>query len=221
MDDHDYDGARRSSDFDQPIDPSGYTLEAFVPASEEASGAGNSSPAEQPRFQPKLVNLRQSAEPAPRFKKNFKKQLPQIVGSSTQTKHVRELISLYAEDDSPVIITGETGVGKELVARHLHALSPRHGSAFSPINAGGMPESLAAAELFGHAKGAYTGAVGERDGAIAMANGGVLFLDEIGDMPLSIQAHLLRVLEDGMVMKLGGKSPTQVDFRLISATHVD
>lgn len=220
MDDHDYDGVSRSSDFDQPIGPGDYTLEAFVPASAKSDSSAYGAK-EKLRFQPKLVSVRQAAEPARHAKRNFKKPLPQIVGSSPQSRQVRELISLYADDDAPVMITGETGVGKELVARHLHALSARSDGAFSPINAGGMPESLAAAELFGHAKGAYTGAVGERDGAIAMADNGVLFLDEIGDMPLSIQAHLLRVLEDGMVMKLGGKSPTQVDFRLISATNVD
>jgi DNA-binding NtrC family response regulator len=120
-----------------------------------------------------------------------------------------------------VLINGETGVGKELIARELHHQSDRRKNAFVPVNVGAIPETLAAAHLFGHERGAFTDAVAEREGAFAAANGGVLFLDEIGDMPFSIQAHLLRVLDDGLVAKLGAKSPRGTDFRLICATNVN
>jgi DNA-binding NtrC family response regulator len=144
-----------------------------------------------------------------------------IVGSSEQAQALREQIRAYAEDTAPVLIIGETGAGKELVARELHRLSSRCERPFIALNAGAIPETLAAAELFGHTKGAFTGAVAEREGAFIEANGGVLFLDEIGDTPLSIQAQLLRVLDDGVVTKIGARKETKVDFRLIAATNVD
>jgi DNA-binding NtrC family response regulator len=144
-----------------------------------------------------------------------------IVGSSARAARMRELIELYADYDAPVLVTGETGAGKELVARELHRRSARRGKPFVALNAGAVPETLAAAELFGHAKGAFTGAVGEREGAFVAADGGILFLDEIGEMPLSIQAQLLRVLEDGLVAKIGSRASVRTDFRLIAATNVD
>ncbi len=144
-----------------------------------------------------------------------------LLGSSAAAKALRERVGLYAEASAPILVNGETGVGKELVARELHRLSRRCGRRFIPVNAGGVVETLAASELFGHVKGAFTGAVIERDGAVTEADGGVLFLDEIGDMPLSVQAQLLRVLDDGLVTKIGSNSPAKVDFRLISATNVD
>jgi len=143
-----------------------------------------------------------------------------LLGSSPAARALRERVSLYAEDNASILVSGETGVGKELVARELHRLSERPGR-FIPVNAGGVVETLAASELFGHAKGAFTGAIMERDGAVIEADGGVLFLDEIGDMPLSVQAQLLRVLDDGLVTRIGSNSPAKVDFRLISATNVD
>lgn len=144
-----------------------------------------------------------------------------IIGSSPQAKALRETIGLYARDDAPVLIAGETGVGKELVARQVHALSPRRGKPFKAVNAGAIPESLAAGELFGHAKGAFTGAVAERAGAFASADSGTLFLDEISELPLELQSYFLRVLEDGKVQKLGGAGTQDVDFRLVSATNID
>ena len=144
-----------------------------------------------------------------------------IVGSSRQANELREIIELYAEEDAPVLIVGETGVGKELVAHRLHQYSPRCSAPFIPLNIGAVTETLSAAELFGHTKGAFTGALSDRDGAFQMADRGSLFLDEIGDTPLSIQAQLLRVLDDGMVMKVGGRTPQKVDLRLIAATNVD
>ncbi len=212
MDDQEYDGASRSEGYEPPYSSGSFSHEAYVPSRARS--------AVERKREPLSSNLIQLRPDAP-LKSRMKLPLPDIVGSSAQAALLRETIELFADDDAPVFITGETGVGKELVARHLHAKSRRSEGAFSPINAGAMPETLAAAELFGHAKGAFTGAVGEREGAIALADGGVMFLDEIGEMPLSIQTHLLRVLEDGMVTKVGGKSARHVDFRLVSATNVD
>jgi two-component system NtrC family response regulator len=144
-----------------------------------------------------------------------------VIGSSPQAIALREQIRLYSVEPAPVLISGETGVGKELVARELHRLSERRDARFVALNASAIPETLAAAELFGHTKGAFTGAIAERDGAFVDANGGALFLDEIGDMPLSVQTHLLRVLDDGLVTKIGARASTKVDFRLVAATHVD
>jgi DNA-binding NtrC family response regulator len=144
-----------------------------------------------------------------------------IIGSSQQAEILRDRIQLYAEDDAPVLISGETGVGKELVARQLHQQGPRNEAPFVPLNIGAIPETLSASELFGHKKGAFTGALADRDGAFLMANKGSLFLDEIGDTPLSIQAQLLRVLDDGLITRLGGRTPQKVDIRLIAATNVD
>ncbi|WP_375204267.1 sigma 54-interacting transcriptional regulator [Hyphococcus sp.] len=217
MDDQEYDGASRSSAYDQPYTPSAYSQETYIPSN--AVRRSERSPAKRsPESVPSnLIQLRQE----PRVKSRTILPPPEIIGSSSKAVRLREEIEIYADDDAPVLITGETGVGKELVARHLHLGGSRAKGAFSPLNAGAMPETLAASELFGHVKGAFTGSVAEREGAIALANGGVLFLDEIGDMPLSVQTHLLRVLEDGMVTKLGGKTPEKIDFRLISATNVN
>jgi len=144
-----------------------------------------------------------------------------IIGSSPQAKQLRENIALYADEDAPVLIAGETGVGKELVARQLHFQGSRREAPFVPLNIGAVPETLSAAELFGHTKGAFTGALAERDGAFQLADSGLLFLDEIGDAPLSVQAQLLRVLDDGMVTKIGGRTARKVDLRLVAATNVD
>ncbi|MHA7871270.1 MAG: sigma 54-interacting transcriptional regulator [Hyphococcus sp.] len=144
-----------------------------------------------------------------------------IVGSSPQANSLRDMIGLYADEEAPVLIAGETGVGKELVARALHRQSARADKAFVPLNIGAVPETLAAAELFGHVKGAFTGALADRDGAFQTADGGALFLDEIGDAPLSVQAQLLRVLDDGMVTKIGARAARKVDVRLIAATNVE
>jgi len=212
MDDHDYDGVSRSAAYDQPYAPSAYSQETYIP-----SKTARRPERSLERGRSNLIQLRQE----PRAKSRVKLPPPEIIGSSNQAALLRETIEIYADDQAPVLITGETGVGKELVARHLHLGGLRANGGFSPINAGAMPETLAASELFGHVKGAFTGSVAEREGAIALADGGVLFLDEIGDMPLTIQTHLLRVLEDGMVTKLGGKTAEKVDFRLISATNVN
>jgi transcriptional regulator with GAF, ATPase, and Fis domain len=123
--------------------------------------------------------------------------------------------------DATVLLVGESGTGKELVARSIHARGPRRDRPFVAVNASALPESLAEAELFGHEKGAFTGAVGSRPGRFELANGGTLFLDEIGTLSSAVQSKLLRVLESREVERLGGRRAIQVDFRLISATNED
>ncbi len=144
-----------------------------------------------------------------------------IIGSSPAARSLRETIKQYADEVEPVLVTGETGTGKELIARELHRQSARGHRDFIALNAAGVPDGLAGSELFGHAKGAFTGANSDYDGAFAAADGGVLFLDEIGDMPPEVQKQLLRVLDDGVVKKLGARTSKRVDIRLITATNID
>ena len=127
----------------------------------------------------------------------------------------------FAKSSAPLLIEGETGAGKEVMARWIHAKSPRAGEPFAAINCAALPESLAESELFGHARGAFTGAEASRRGKFHAANRGTLFLDEIGDLSTAIQAKLLRVLEDGSVEPVGSDSPVTVDVRVIAASHRD
>jgi transcriptional regulator with PAS, ATPase and Fis domain len=132
-----------------------------------------------------------------------------------------KLVSRVAPTDSTVLILGESGTGKELVARSLHVLSKRSNGPFVPVNVGALPESLIESELFGSARGAFTGASADRAGLVEEAHHGTLFLDEIGDMPLATQVRLLRTLENNEVRRLGETSPRLVDVRVIAATHRD
>jgi DNA-binding NtrC family response regulator len=143
-----------------------------------------------------------------------------LIGSSAGMRRVQKTIGLVADTDSTVLIQGETGTGKEEVARALHAYSARRARPFVPVNCAAIPPDLLESELFGHVRGAFTGAVGDRAGAFHQAEGGTLFLDEIGDMPPAMQAKILRVIQDRMVMPHGGRS-ARVDVRLIAATHRD
>jgi DNA-binding NtrC family response regulator len=131
------------------------------------------------------------------------------------------LVARVAPTDSTVLLLGESGTGKELVARSLHLLSRRAQGPFVPVNVGALPESLVESELFGHARGAFTNAAGERAGLVEEADRGTLFLDEIGDMPLPAQVKLLRTLENGEVRRLGENTPRMVDVRVVAATHRD
>jgi len=142
----------------------------------------------------------------------------QLVGSSAAMQTVRRLISTVAPTDSTVLILGETGTGKELVARALHDQSPRAEMPFVAINCGALPESLIESELFGHRKGAFTGAEEHRVGLFEVANGGTLFLDEIGELPKSMQAKLLRFLESGEIRRVGENESLVVDVRVVCAT---
>jgi len=129
------------------------------------------------------------------------------------------MIARVAPSTSTVLISGESGTGKELVARALHRESPRADAAFVPVNCAAIPEQLLESELFGHEKGAFTGAVARRTGRFERADGGTLFLDEIGDMSLVLQAKLLRALEEGSVERVGGDRPVPVDVRVVAATN--
>jgi DNA-binding NtrC family response regulator len=145
--------------------------------------------------------------------------LGEMVGASRKMREVFSLIQQVAPSSAAVLITGESGTGKELAARAIHVLSPRRAGPFVAINCAAMPDTLMESELFGHEKGAFTGAVERRAGCFELAQKGTVLLDEIGDMPVATQAKLLRVLEDGRVRRLGGKSEIQLDVRVIAATN--
>lgn len=145
--------------------------------------------------------------------------LPGLVGASEPMRELGRLIRLVAPHPARVLIEGETGSGKELVARAVHALSGRATRPFVALNCAAIPEALLEAELFGHTRGAFTGAVQARVGRIEAADGGTLFLDEIGELPIALQAKLLRFLENGELQKIGGNDTVRVDVRIVSATH--
>lgn len=142
-----------------------------------------------------------------------------LVGSSAAMQQVRELILQVAPSNATVLLLGETGTGKEVIARGVHACSQRSGGAFIPVNCGAIPPDLLESELFGHEKGAFTGAVNARKGRFELAEGGTLFLDEIGDMPFAMQVKLLRVLQERTYERVGGGKPMHCDVRIIAATH--
>lgn len=144
-----------------------------------------------------------------------------MVGSSLGLRRVRDQIERIAPTNSTVLIQGETGTGKELVARLIHRTSPRASRVFVPVNCAAMPESLIESELFGHERGAFTGADRRRLGKFELADGGTLFLDEVAELPLGSQAKLLRVLQDGCFERVGGAETIRVDVRLVAATHRD
>jgi len=142
-----------------------------------------------------------------------------IVGQSTQMKKIFELIKKVANTKGNVLITGRSGTGKELVARAIHFNSDRKNKPFVAINCGAIVGNLMESEFFGHKKGSFTGAVRDKDGHFKMANGGTLFLDEIGDIPLHLQVKLLRAIEEGEILPVGGTTPIAIDVRIIAATN--
>ncbi len=149
----------------------------------------------------------------------YKGSLGELVGTSPQMQEIFALLQQAGPSKACVLITGESGTGKELVARTLHALSPRRQGPFIAINCAALPETLIESELFGHEKGAFTGASERRAGCFEVAQHGTLLLDEIGEMPVATQAKLLRILEDSKVRRLGGKTEFQVDVRVLAATN--
>ncbi|MCE9787322.1 nitrogen regulation protein NR(I) [Shewanella chilikensis] len=146
---------------------------------------------------------------------------PEIIGEAPAMQEVFRAIGRLSRSSISVLINGQSGTGKELVAGALHKHSPRKDKPFIALNMAAIPKELIESELFGHEKGAFTGAANVRQGRFEQANGGTLFLDEIGDMPLDVQTRLLRVLADGQFYRVGGHSPVQVDVRIIAATHQD
>jgi two-component system nitrogen regulation response regulator NtrX len=142
-----------------------------------------------------------------------------MIGASPALRGVQELIAKVGPTAARVLITGDNGTGKELVARGLHGASPRRTAPFVEVNCAAIPSELIESELFGHMKGSFTGAVTDRAGKFEQADGGTLFLDEIGDMALSAQAKVLRVLQEGLVTRIGGARPVQVDVRVLAATN--
>ena len=144
-----------------------------------------------------------------------------LVGISEGIHQVRQLIHQVSATDATVLILGETGTGKEVVAQNIHALSSRTHKPFIPLNCGAIPSELLESELFGHEKGAFTGAIQSRKGRFELANEGTIFLDEIGDMPLQMQVKLLRVLQERYFERVGGAKKIQIDVRVIAATHRD
>ncbi|MDF2697500.1 MAG: Sigma-54 dependent transcriptional regulator, partial [Labilithrix sp.] len=145
----------------------------------------------------------------------------ELVGDSPNMRTLRKEIELVARSGLTVLVTGETGVGKELVARAIHAASPRHREPLLYVNCAALPESLAESELFGHVRGAFTGAEQHRAGKFEVADRGTLFLDEIGELPVSVQPKLLRALQEGEVQRVGADRPLKVDVRVVAATNRD
>ncbi|UTF59321.1 nitrogen regulation protein NR(I) [Gilvimarinus sp. DA14] len=145
----------------------------------------------------------------------------EIIGEAPAMQEVFRAIGRLSQSNITVLINGESGTGKELVARALHRHSPRRSEPFIALNMAAIPKDLMESELFGHEKGAFTGAATQRQGRFEQANGGTLFLDEIGDMPAETQTRLLRVLADGEFYRVGGHTPVKVDVRIIAATHQD
>jgi DNA-binding NtrC family response regulator len=168
---------------------------------------------EQKRLADENRRLRQEVEHYHRFE--------QIVGKSALMQDLFRAIEKAAPTNSTVLICGETGTGKDLVARALHQRSPRAKGPLVSISCGAIPETLLESELFGHTKGAFTGAHADREGVFESAEGGTLFLDEIGDLPLTMQVKLLRALQERQIQRLGESRTRNVDVRLVSATHKD
>jgi two-component system, NtrC family, response regulator AtoC len=144
-----------------------------------------------------------------------------LIGNSAAMQSLKQMIQQVAPERATVFIVGETGTGKELVAKALHEASPRHAALFVAINCAAIPADMLESELFGHEKGAYTGALKERIGKFELANGGTLFLDEITEMPIQLQSKLLRVLQESVVEKLGGNRQIALDVRVVAATNRD
>jgi len=168
---------------------------------------------ERKRLKEQATNLRKELQSLHSFHN--------IVGKSRAMQDVYRLLEQAAGLDITVLITGETGTGKELAARAIHYQSARRDRRFVPINCGALPAELVESELFGHARGAFTGAVGAKQGLFEEAAGGTLFLDEVGELPLAVQVKLNRALQEGEIRRVGDNTPTKVDVRVVAATHRD
>ena len=207
----------RRKDNGQPIwiqwwskpDPSGkYTRTMFVDITDQVL-----MEQEKARLTAQNVYLQEEIKSVHNFE--------EIVGQSPALLEVIEKVNRVAATDSTVLITGETGTGKELIARAIHSASPRHDKPLIKLNCAALPSSLVESELFGHEKGAFTGAIARRIGRFELAHGGTIFLDEIGELPAEAQAKLLRVLQEREFERIGGTTPIKVDVRVIAATNRD
>jgi transcriptional regulator with PAS, ATPase and Fis domain len=170
--------------------------------------------AEDPTLLGRLYETVDRRKDAPRA------ESPAIIGDSPAMRQVASLVRRFEQTDEPVLITGESGTGKELLARAIHEGSRRAHGPFVALNCAAIPPGLVASELFGHERGAFTGAASRSLGQIEFANGGTLFLDEIGDMPIDLQGHLLRFLQEGQIRRVGGRETIGLDVRIVSATNV-
>lgn len=177
------------------------------------------------RFPVKYPQLSNALQQATVFRgQHDRRQTPdteirQLIGNSRKIKQVVQMIEQVSDSEANVLILGESGTGKEVVARNLHHLSARRQKPLVPVNCGAIPAELLESELFGHEKGAFTGAITNRKGRFELAEGGTLFLDEIGDMPLPMQVKLLRVLQEKVYERVGSNKPMSADVRVIAATH--
>jgi sigma-54 specific flagellar transcriptional regulator A len=174
-------------------------------------------------FQSDYYSLSQVLEQArvhnKRERRTHNRECQQLIGSSNAIERINMMIDQVADSSATVLILGESGTGKEVIARNIHAQSSRSNKPFVPINCGAIPADLLESELFGHEKGAFTGAISARQGRFELAEGGVIFLDEIGDMPLPMQVKLLRVLQERCFEKVGSNKSIKTDVRVIAATH--
>jgi len=204
------------------------TAHASIDLAVESMKQGAQDFITKPMDYPKLRAILKAAEGDIEMRQTSRKLTSQLergsgfgefVGNSKAMREVYDLIQSLSTTDASAIITGESGTGKELAARTIHRLSRRAEGPFIAVNSAAIPETLIESEVFGYEKGAFTGAVGVRQGCFELANGGTLFLDEIGEMPISLQPKLLRVLEDGKVRRLGGKQEVAFDVRVIAATN--
>ena len=187
-----------------------------APADAPELGSGHSWSLDLPLRRSQLLRLLQRAE---RYRGRDRRQ--RLTGSSPSIRGVRTLIEQVADFDTNVLITGQSGTGKELVAKTIHELSDRADKPFVPINCGAIPADLLESELFGHEKGAFTGAIAARVGRFELAEGGTLFLDEIGDMSIDMQVKLLRVLQERCFERVGSGKAQKCDVRIVAATHRD
>jgi transcriptional regulator with PAS, ATPase and Fis domain len=171
-----------------------------------------------------LQKSKSPATPGLTLKQNLKgatSGAPEIIGQNDKLKQMLSIADRVSPTNASVLILGESGTGKELIAKRIHSKSLRAQESFVAINCGALTESLLESELFGHEKGAFTGAVSTKPGLVETAENGTLFLDEIGEMPLSLQAKLLRFLQEGEIYRVGGKEPIHVNVRILSATNRD
>lgn len=208
------------------------TAWSSVPGAVEAMQCGAQDYVEKPWSNERLLTIlrqqialraerRQAARLGAQSVREHRRALPELIAVSRSMQQVIKLIERIAGYDANVLITGEHGTGKDVVARWIHAASERGSKAFVPVNAGALPDGLFESELFGHVKGAFTDAVADRIGCFELADGGSLFLDEIGTMPVTQQAKLLRILQTGEFQAVGSARPRQCDVRVLCATNVD